>query len=377
MKTSVKRQSNIELLRLLAMLGVVLVHIVNHGKIIDYSHPFEASFIGGWILFSPGFCSINIFLLITGYFMVEQKFSTWKIARLIGQVLFYALGITILFAIFSDRSIQGKEILYSVFPVSSDLYWYASMYVALCLLSPLLNRFVKALTKSQLKCVCILLFVLLSVWSNVFFYSSALNTAGGVSIAWFVCVYIWGAYIRLHYVPDGKWGKKLLCSVLLLLLLPLSKFFLEWIVTTPVGNIGFLNDLLWGYSIFYTYSSILVVIISISIFIAFLNMKIESPTVCRIINISAGASFGVYLIHDHLYMRESLWNWVGVSDWYSKWYLVPMCLTLMIALYIACMCVELLRQKLFSLWEKDSALKRWFLRLDDKLRNMWNGKSLK
>lgn len=354
------------------MLGIVLMHIVNHGGIIDLSHPFESSFIGGWLLFSPGFCSINIFLLITGYFMVEQRFSTWKIARIVGQVLFYALGITILFAIFSDRPIQGKEILYSVLPVSSDLYWYASMYVALCLLAPLLNKFIKALTKTQLKCVCVLLFVLFSAWSNIFFYSSALNTAGGVSIAWFVCVYIFGAYIRLYYVPDGKWGKRLLKSVFLLLLLPLSKFFLEWIVTTPVGNIGFVNDLLWGYSIFYAYSSILVVIISVYIFITFLNMRIESPIACSMINISAGASFGVYLIHDHMYVRESLWNWIGVSDWLSKWYLVPMCLALMLGLYIVCMCIEILRQKLFSIWEKDSALKRWFLSVDERMKSIWS-----
>jgi len=372
MGKDIKRQSNIELLRMLAMMAIILLHMMNHGGIIDLSHPFESNFVAGWILFSPGFCAINVFLLISGYFLVEQHFSTWRIAKFVGQVLFYSLAVTVIFAVFFKQNVTIKELIYSIFPISSDFYWYASMYVGMYLLSPLINRFVKGLTKNQHRICCYVLFALLSVWTNIFYYSSGMNIAGGVSIAWFVAAYIFGAYIRLHYVPDGRWGKRLLKAVGLMLLMPLSKFLIEWIVTTPLGKIDVFSDLLWGYSIFYSYSSILAVWAAVSLLIAFLNMDIKPGIVSKGINILASGAFGVYLLHDHLYVRDNLWNFIGVSDWIHKWYLVPMSLLAMILLYLAGTIIELLRQKIFSLWEKDSALKRFFLGLDVKIKEKWN-----
>ena len=123
------------------------------------------------------------------------------------QVLFYALGITTIYWIFTDVPHDLEYLVYSILPISSDFYWFVSMYVGMYVLAPVMNKLILALTKRQLACACALALALVSVWPNIFYFSSALNTAGGVSISWFLTIYLCGAYIRLYYQPDGKFLK--------------------------------------------------------------------------------------------------------------------------------------------------------------------------
>lgn len=365
------RQANIELLRILAMFGIILMHMMNHGGLLTWSQKGTFSYVASWMLFSPGMHSINILLLISGYFLVEQRFSTWKLYKLASQVLFYSLPITLIFWFFLGTEKDTKYLVYSLLPITSDFYWYISMYAGLYLLSPILNKLIRALGRKQMMCVCVLLFALISVWPNVAFFSSTLNTAGGVSIAWFVAVYFFGAYIRLYYVPDGKVGTKAIISLALLTALPLSRFFFEWIVTTPLGKIDVLNDLLWGYSLFYNYSSILVTITSIAVFITFLNIRNIPQNVGKWINYIASSAFGVYLLHDHAYIRDNFWYAIKTYDWPGKWYLIPLALGVAVLIYLAGMITEGIRRKFFGIWENRAGFKQIFHKMDDKLKSFW------
>jgi len=366
------RQYNIELLRLLAMLGIVMMHMMNHGHMLMFARKGEFNYYASWSLFSVGMHSINLLLLISGYFMIYQRFSTWKVYKIASQVFFYSVGIGAYFWLFTDIEKKTKDFIYWILPVTSDFYWYPSMYIGMLLLSPILNKLIFSLTKKQLRCVCVLIFTLVSVWPNIAFFSSALNTAGGVSISWFLCVYVFGAYIRIYYVPDGKWKKKLLITLCMIAMLPLSKFFIEWMLTTPIGRFTMLEDLLWGYSVFFQYSSILVTASSIMIFITFLNIKIDSRVLGKMINIAASASFGVYLIHDHMYVRDNMWDKLAVYNWLETNYLIPASIGMMFAIYIVCMVIELLRQKIFLIWERNEKFCNIFKKADDKLLSYWS-----
>ncbi|MCR5799380.1 MAG: acyltransferase [Lachnospiraceae bacterium] len=371
-----KRQPNIELLRLLAMLGIIMMHMMNHGMVIMFTHPGQASYYECWSLFAPGMNSINILILISGYFLVGRPFSVKRLAKLESQVLFYTILITLGFKLLTDVNIDFETWLYSFLPVTSDFYWYVTMYFGMYLFSPVLNKLISALSKSQLKMTCILGLVLLGAWTNIIFYSSGLNVAGGVSIAWFLLMYLCGAYIKLYYEPDGRWKKKALVSFGLTALLPLSRFLFEFLQTTPLEKIGLFEDLLWGFSVFYQYNSIIVIISSILIFITFLNINIKGETAGKIINTAASASFGVYLIHEHSLMRMLVWEeLIKPYNWIDHPYLVPAALGAMLALYAVCMVIELSRQALFKIWESDAGYNTFFDRLDDKLRSMWNGRN--
>lgn len=368
-----ERQANLELLRTIAMLMVVTAHLVNHGNMITFAKQGTPSYYIVWTLFGIAFTCITIYILISSYFLIDAKFSTWKLAKMGGQVFFYAFGITILFWIFGDVEHELKNMVYSVLPISSDFYWFISMYVGMYILSPLMNKLIRSLTKRQLECAMAVSFLLVSVWPNIIYFSSALNTAGGVSISWFLTVYLFGAYLKLYYKPDGHFKRKLLYACLASLLIPISRFVIEALLKTPLGKISILDDLMWGYSVFFTYSSILVSLASILLFIAFLNLKIKPGKLSRFINKVAGASFGVYLIHDHLYIRETLWTKIDGVSLLDKWYLLPACLGIIAAVYAVCTVIELLRQVLFVPLDHSKRLKGFFMRLDQKLAGIWRG----
>ncbi len=368
-----ERQMNLELLRIIAMMMVVAAHLVNHGGMVDLVRPGSFSYYIVWILFGIPFTSITVYLLISSYFLVDAKFSSWKLAKMGGQVFFYAFGITLLFWVFGDVEHEMKNMVFSVLPIASDFYWFVSMYVGMYLLSPIMNKLVRALTKRQLACAVFLGFVLVSVWPNIIYFSSALNTAGGVSISWFLTVYLAGAYLKLYYKPDGHFAKKLAYACIALLLIPCSRFVIEALLQTPLGKISILDDLMWGYSVFFTYSSILVSAASLLLFVAFLNLSVRTGKVSRIINRIAGAAFGVYLIHDHLYIRDTLWGRIGGVFWLDKWYLLPACLGTTAAVYAVCTVIELGRQKLFAPLDNSQKLRSFFGRIDKKLESIWRG----
>ena len=85
------RQANLELLRLLAMVFVVTAHLMNHGNLIGAAKRGTASYYLVWTLFGVSFTCINLYLLISSYFLTESRFSLWKLVKLAVQVLFYAL----------------------------------------------------------------------------------------------------------------------------------------------------------------------------------------------------------------------------------------------------------------------------------------------
>ena len=367
-----ERMANLELLRIISMLMIVTAHLLNHGNMIIFAKEGTLSYYFVWILFGISFTSINIYLLISSYFLIDTKFTTWRIAKIAGQVFFYSFGITILFWIFGDVDHELKNMVFSILPISSDFYWFVSMYIGMYVLSPIMNKLIRSLTKRQLECTILICFVLVSVWPNIIYFSSALNTAGGVSISWFLTVYLFGAYLKLYYKPDGTFIRKILYAVLATLLIPLSRFLIEFILITPLGKISIFDDLMWGYSVFYSYSSIIVTIASVLLFIAFLNLDIKKEKAAHYILVIASSSFGVYLIHDHLYIRETLWTLIDGASLLNKWYLPLACIGTILSIYFLCTLIEFLRQILFTPIQSNKRLHSIFYRLDEKLKFYWN-----
>ena len=104
-----------------------------------------------------------------------------------------------------------------------------------------MNKLILALTQaSACLCVCSGSGFGVCVAKHFYYFSSALNTAGGVSISWFLTIYLCGAYIRLYYQPDGKFLKWFLPAVGTSLLIPLSRFVIEALLSSlPLARSAF------------------------------------------------------------------------------------------------------------------------------------------
>ena len=70
-----KRDINMELLRILAMILVVTCHAIQHSGILENLHISNVNFIGiGLIKIIASMCNV-CFILITGYYMIDAKFK--------------------------------------------------------------------------------------------------------------------------------------------------------------------------------------------------------------------------------------------------------------------------------------------------------------
>ena len=134
----IKRERNysIELLRVIAMIGIVLLHTQMKTGWLQQRSVGHVGWLGSWGIHACCMVSVNLYVLITGYFMpgstrsTGKVFSLWKSAVVWGVLI---LGL----ALFLDAgAISPKDLIRAFLPISTRQYWFLTVYVALYLLSP-------------------------------------------------------------------------------------------------------------------------------------------------------------------------------------------------------------------------------------------------
>ena len=111
METKRERKSNIELLRILAIWGVVILHYNNPsiGGGMAYASEGGINFYFLYFLESCCICAVDLFMLISGYFLVESKSrNVWRVLELIAQVMVFNVGIYIVRSLTGHNSISIK-----------------------------------------------------------------------------------------------------------------------------------------------------------------------------------------------------------------------------------------------------------------------------
>ena len=125
------RQANFELLRIIAMFMVVILHWnTNSGLLLDVGSPVTGA--GVWSLVTESVCivAVNVYVLISGYFLSSCTFSFRRVARVLVQTLFYTVLIPPVLALVGVLSwsevLNPYHIWNSIFPVQSGHYWFVS-----------------------------------------------------------------------------------------------------------------------------------------------------------------------------------------------------------------------------------------------------------
>ena len=89
MKTT--RNASIELLRNLAMLFIVILHLLGKTGAIDELEAGTAIWAGTWVLSAICRMGNNIFVIISGYFYKENKFKFHKLVNMWLTVWVYSV----------------------------------------------------------------------------------------------------------------------------------------------------------------------------------------------------------------------------------------------------------------------------------------------
>lgn len=200
------RQAGIELLRVVALLMIITHHSLVHSGILNTVHSPELSYYALWGVNTFCFVAVNCFVLISGYFLITASFRWKKLLLLWMQVLFYSLLIFFVLYLRGNRPASIREIIPNIFPVlSRSNNWFATTYIALYLLFPFINIGIRQMTQKQLRACTMVLFAIFSVWPTVMHSYSNIDTSEGYGILWFICLYIFAAYLRLYVTPaHGK-----------------------------------------------------------------------------------------------------------------------------------------------------------------------------
>lgn len=325
------RKSNFELLRIISMIMIVMLHTLGKGSAFTSFKLTSINFFIVNILESLSIVSVNCYILISGYFGGESKFRFRKLVDLYMQILFYSISISVVFWLLGIYKINKADIYRTLFPISFQNWWFMSMFFILYLLTPYINKLLKSLSFKEFNFLLVILITVFVIWPSIFVLKPV-DITGGYSLYNFIFLYIVGFYIN-KYFKDKSFNKYILISIYLLFSLLLALFNIkESIILNK--NYGM-----------YNYNFILVFIESIALFLFFKELKINNN---KIINSLAGLTLGVYLIHEHIYVRSFIYKFLGYRNYFYGAYFITATILIVLLIYSVSSLIEYLRQFLFS-----------------------------
>lgn len=344
-----KREANFELLRIAAMLMIITLHYLDKGGILP--NPEESFGMSGflaWGLEAFCVCAVNAYVLLSAYFLSEGQYRPSKAVTLWMQVIFYSVGIPLLFAVAGVihlEEVDKYRLLIYIFPVIEEHYWFVTAFVLMSLFAPLMNDGLRRLPKKTYRQGLLLLFLLLSLSKSVLPLHLPVDRLGYDAL-WFLCLYMLGAYFR-YYGETDKILQKLgrlpyaLGGYVLFSLLIFVSFVCVRIFYQKTGSLA---DFITRQ---YQYNSVFCLFSSVCLFLAFRARNVREGKAAAAICRAASASFGVYLIHEHLEVRY-LWNqWLGTEKFAGTPCFLLHWLLCVIMVYMVCMLIDFVRQLIF------------------------------
>lgn len=328
-----QRKSNIELLRIFAMVLIILHHYALHGGLSSISG-FGVNKYIGIICLIGGKLAVNLFVLISGYFLIESEFEVKKVLKLILQAYCYSVAFFIGY-VFLKGNVSGDIIKLTVFPFTSKAYWFLLPYICVYVLSPFINKLIKCISQKEL---LILIGILVFLFSGIGFFIYDSNLMG--NLEWFVLLYLIGAYIRLY--DFKRFSKKAIAcfSIIGYLLFILIACMTTYISKDNPSIFRLVNKIS-------SMNSIIVLVEAILIFMAFKNLNIKYS---KVINILGKSSLGVYMLHDSIFRAEFWRRICFVEKFYfaNPWLLVFHIIVCTLGIYFVGVIVEVIRCKVID-----------------------------
>lgn len=332
--TKAERDSSFELLRILSMFFITICHFATHGGFHFDTQILSIPRFWWFFIEMGGNFGVDVFVLISGYFLVKSKNELFNIKRILkfwGQVFFYSVLIYIIFVVAGVSDFSFKSLLKTVFPIIFNQWWFASTYFVLYLIHPFLNVLLSKMEKNTYQSLLTMLIIIWCIIPTVSFSSFQSN-----SLLWFITLYCVAGYIRL-FDFNPKFTTK--------------HYVYLWLLFSALRYLSSVTLIVLGTKIpfaashplaFYGTQSVLTFLSSLSFFMVFKNIKMGYN---KWINIIASACFGVYLIHDNCIVRPFLWETVFKNSTYQNTVLlIPYSICVVCIVYIVSTIIDLLRQ---------------------------------
>lgn len=285
-----ERQSNFELLRILAMVGVMVLHAGLYGPVAD-AYTMESRGAGIYLSHAFAVLSVNVFVIISGYFSIKLRFAS--VLNFLWTISYWRLvTLAILFVFYKMTPVTVASFL-PFAPISTGggfgfSGWFVGAYIGLMVLSPMLNLYSDKLTTKQLGLYC-LVFFSAEILFDWLLPSLTIFGQGYTPFA-FVGLYLLGRYAAR---PDSL-DFRLRISIPMFFSICIFGGF-TMALTSLYGNTFPIlrNKLMYGS---YGYTTPLTLAGSFMIVMVFKHIRFRS----KVVNWFAASAFAVYLFHGGL-----------------------------------------------------------------------------
>lgn len=324
-----ERNSSVEILRMLFMVGIVFLHAYYHGSNadIEWIYGLGTSTDSSYqlILYSLSRLGVTGFMFISGYYGIRM--NAVRLYRLLSMVCLYWLVTTV---ICGNISIGGlvKGVIHAW-----DMWWFVASYFMICILSPLINEGIERISKKTFSYV--LLGIVVYTYIGHFIIGKDSHDTDIL-----LSIYLIARYIRLYFAPPSS--KKALLFICIIS--TISLMILPLIVMRIIGSIKITDMLICNNSP--------IVLISAGTMVMLMDK-------CRlhngIVNWLASSTLAIYLITESGFrMRIDNWLFQNILEnpFYGYFLIIVVC--------IFCLFIDKVRLLLVK--PIDKHIEKWILK---------------
>ena len=328
------RETRIEILRIIATVMIIAHHYFIHGLFIwsGYMDVFNSGRLTNKIVMSlyypGGYVGVGLFFMITGYFGIYKTATKARLKNLCVEILHYALlsaAVTMIWSFFDtwDVTLQNIYVIITLFRPFTGVWWYIAIYLILVLAMPYKNRCMLSMKSGYQKIVVLL------AWMGML---AACLIDDNFCFERALFYYLLGTEIRLW--ADAHGCKNVYIK-------PIPACILA-VASWCAGAYSFYRyfqtqDMKW-FAVGYLIAT---PVICVLLYFAFLGMPIRNN---ERVNMIAGCSLGVYLLHDNKGVRQILWqNICQVEKQFASPWLPALSIATILAVYTACCFIDRIR----------------------------------
>lgn len=304
-----ERMANLEVLRCVAMLMVVVLHYLGKGGLLpDLTAPLSAQDTVAWLLETFCIVAVNVYMMISGYFLCESSFKLSRLLSLWLQLWLYSVGIGVLAAVMGivpAAEVSTHYYLTLLFPVTMGHYWFLTAYLFLYVLLPLVGMGLRLLTKKQFQVALVLLLFTFCLLKSVLPFRLE-EDSKGYDCIWYLCVFCVAAYLRRFGIPMLQKKSRALLLYLIGVFGTFGEAMLLHLFYLKTGSLELILK------IPYEYNHIFPFLASVGLFCLFLDSRIQGRIGSAAVKI-APYTLGVYLLHENLGVRYAWQPWLGAD----------------------------------------------------------------
>lgn len=348
LKSQKQRNSNVEILRIIAMYLIIWTHLGPGDAISSLDYPILAKLLsyGGGSIGDVLFFSISAWYLCVGT-TPDLRSTLSRIWKLEKQLLFYSLGMFLICSavyLFTDYPMLQSLFdwvhlgVVSVAPTLFGLWWYPTAYIIFLLFLPLLNVGLKTIGQQFHGVLAV---ALLAVFGTIPYFSNNMS----LGILLFIYQYVLISYVR-WYLPQiersMRWAWGLFLGGMLLVIASFA-------VQELIPSFGYGSEPWKIPSLAAAFGLLLIA-------------NQAKPHHWRAINTIATSTLPVYLVH--LYWPVTMWLQFVMGTVFrltnpaNPWITFMIHAVMLALIFAAVVIIDLIRRKIFSLLDRHDPIQR-------------------